>query len=159
MSVDEPVETAIERDTVSASATAAAPPAEVFEYLRRPANHAAISGDGSVRDTTGGDESLVLGSRFGMKMRLGLPYRIHSTVVEFEEDRLIAWAHLGGHRWRWTLEPVGENATLVTETFDQSTAKFPPGLRLVGYPGRHRENVARSVSNVVAHFAGGARPT
>lgn len=159
MSVDEPVDTSIDRDTVSASATAAASPAEVFEYLRRPANHVAISGDGSVHDTNGGDERLVLGSRFGMKMKLGVPYRIQSTVVEFEEDRLIAWAHLGGHRWRWTLEPVDENATLVTETFDQSTARFPPGLRLVGYPGRHRENVARSVSNVVAHFAGGSHPT
>ena len=38
------------------------------------------------------------------------------------------------------------------ETFDLSTARFPPGLRLVGFPKRHEANVARSVANVAAHF-------
>lgn len=147
------VETTEDEDTVSATAVLDAAPAEVFEYLRRPANHAEISGDGSVRDTTSGDERLVLGSRFGMKMRVGVPYRVSSEVVEFEEDRLIAWAHFGRHRWRWTLEPVGDGRTRVTETFDQSTSRFAPILRLAGYPARHRANVEQSVRNVAAHFA------
>ena len=41
----------------------------------------------------------------------------------------------------------------MTETFDMSTAKFPPALRLVGYPKRHVDNVRDSVTNLVAHFA------
>jgi hypothetical protein len=44
---------------------------------------------------------------------------------------------------------VEVDRTNVTETFDMSTSRFPPGLRLLGYPGRHRDNVARSVANVV----------
>jgi uncharacterized protein YndB with AHSA1/START domain len=143
----------ITRDTVSATTVVDAPAAEVFDFLRRPVNHAEISGDGSVRDTKGGDERLVLGSTFGMRMKVGVPYRISSEVVELEEDRSIAWAHFGGHRWRWTLEPAGDGRTRVTETFDQSTSKFPPALRLLGYPARHRDNVERSVRNLAAHFA------
>lgn len=142
----------LERDRVSATTIVDAPPDEVFEYLRHPGNHAAISGDGSVRATTGGDERLSAGSRFGMSMKVGVPYRISSRVVEFEEDRLIAWAHFSGHRWRWTLEPLSDGRTRVTETFDLSMARFPPALRLLGYPQRHQDNVARSVLNVAHHF-------
>ena len=40
------------RDTVSATAVVDVPPAEVFEFLRRPVNHAEISGDGTVATPT-----------------------------------------------------------------------------------------------------------
>jgi uncharacterized protein YndB with AHSA1/START domain len=146
----------MDHDAVSASTVVDAAPAEVFDFLRRPANHAVISGDGSVRGVTGdgdGTEPLQLGDRFGMKMKIGVPYRMRSKVVELEPDHVIAWAHLGGHRWRWTLTPEGDGQTLVTETFDMSTAKFPPALRVVGYPGRHRDNVSGSVTKLAAHFA------
>ena len=147
------VTTKLDRDTVSATKVVGATPAVVFDYLRRPANHAEINGDGSVRDLDGGPVRLELGSRFGMKMKLGVPYRIHSKVVEFEQDRLIAWCHIGGHRWRWQLDDNGDGTTTLTETFDMSTSKFPPALRVVGYPGRHTDNVSQSVANVAAHFA------
>ena len=124
----------------------------MFEFLRRPANHAALSGDGTVRAASSGDEVLGEGSRFGMKMKVGVPYRVTSKVVEFEPDRRIAWCHFGGHRWRWDLVAT-DGGTTVTETFDLSTAKFPPALRLIGYPKRHRDNVAGSVANLAAHFA------
>jgi Polyketide cyclase / dehydrase and lipid transport len=139
-------------DTVSASADVAASPHDVFEYVRRPANHAAISGDGSVKGELSGPEALGPGDKFGMRMKLGVPYRITSKVVEFDEDRRITWCHLVGHRWRWEFEPDGAG-TRVTLTYDQSTAKFPPLLRVFGYPERHRANVERSVANVAAHFA------
>jgi len=140
-------------DAVSASAEVAAPADEVFEFLRRPANHAIISGDGTVRGQIAGPERLHQGDRFGMDMKLGIPYRIRSRVVTLEEGRRIAWAHVGRHQWRWDVEPLGEDRCRVTETFDLSTAIFPPALRLVGYPKRHTANVAQSVANVVAHFA------
>jgi hypothetical protein len=151
--VPDDVTTKRDRDTVSATAVVESTPEEIFEFLRRPANHAVISGDATVRDTTGGDERLAAGSRFGMKMKIGVPYRVSSKVREFEENRTIAWSHFGGHRWRWVLEPTGAGATRVTETFDQSTAVFPPGLRLAGFPKRHEANVARSVANLRDHFA------
>ena len=66
---------------------------------------------------------------------------------------MIAWCHFGGHRWRWELEPAGGGKTNVTETFDMSTSRFPPALRVMGYPKGHVANVARSVANVQKHFA------
>jgi uncharacterized protein YndB with AHSA1/START domain len=146
------VETVIEGDRVGATGVVDAPPEEVFDYLRRPANHAEISGDHSVRGVVSGPQVLGPGDRFGMRMRIGLPYRVRSRVVELEPDRRIAWAHFGGHRWRWELEPAGEGKTRLTETFDMSTSVFPQALRLMGYPARHEPNVASSVRNVIAHF-------
>jgi uncharacterized protein YndB with AHSA1/START domain len=144
----------MDRDTVSATTTVAAPPADVFDYIRRPANHPAISGDESVKGTTIGPEVLGEDDRFGMQMKMyGLPYRVTSKVVEFQQGTRIAWCHLGGHRWRWDLEATPEGGTRVTETFDLSTAKVPAAIRLMGYPKGHRANVATSVANVASHFA------
>lgn len=140
--------------TTSATTIVDAPPAEVFAFLRDPANHAIISGDGSVRGHVRGPRQLSLGDRFGMDMKLGVPYRISSKVVEYEQDQRIAWAHLGRHRWRWELAPTDDGGTEVTETFDLSTALFPPALRLLGFPARHDRNVERSVANLAEHFAG-----
>lgn len=147
------VTTHLTRDTVSATASVDATPGEVFDLLRRPASHSMLSGDGTVRATFSGPELLGPDDRFGMKMRIGVPYRIKSRVVEYEQDRRIAWCHFGGHRWRWELKPLDDDRTRVTETFDQSAALFPPGLRIAGYPRRHEANVARSVANLAAHFA------
>src|SRR5688572_27556622 len=153
MPATDDVTTELGRDFVSATGIFPAPPLEVCELLRRPANHAVLSGDGTVRAATSGDEVLQQGSRFGMRMKVGVPYRVTSKVVEFEQDRLLAWCHFSGHRWRWTLEPA-DGGTRVTETFDMAPARFPPALRLLGYPKRHRDNVAESVRNLIAHFAG-----
>jgi len=147
------VTTTLDDDSASATITVNASAHDVFEYIRRPANHAEISGDHTVRGHLVGPETLGPDSRFGMKMRFGVPYRITSRVVEFDEDRVIAWCHLSGHRWRWELRPSGDGTTEVTETYDQSTAKVPLVLKMMGYPKRHAANVANSVANLAAHFA------
>ncbi|TDD54458.1 dimethyladenosine transferase [Kribbella antibiotica] len=139
-------------DRVSATTVVDADPSAVFDFLRRPANHAVISGDHTVRGAIKGPELLAPGSRFGMEMRIKLPYRVTSRVVEFEPDRLIAWCHFFGHRWRWELEPAGPGRTSVRETFDLGTAKIPAALRVIGLPQGHRGNVAKSVRNVANHF-------
>ncbi len=149
---DDDVTTEVGHDTVRATAIVDAPPDVVFEYLRRPRNHLEINGDQTVRGLTTGPEQLSSGDTFGMKMKMGVPYRVSSKVVEFEPDRKIAWCHFGGHRWRWEIEPAGDGKSRVTETFDLSTARFPPALRLMGYPKGHAKNVAASVRNVAAHF-------
>jgi uncharacterized protein YndB with AHSA1/START domain len=152
--VPEGITTKVEKDSVSATGVVAAPPAEVFEYIRRPANHAEISGDGSVQGNRVGPDVLGAGDRFGMKMKMfGVPYPMTSKVTEFDDGRKIGWAHMVGHTWRWELEPTDDGGTKLTETFDLSTAKFPPMLRVGGYPKGHEGNVARSVANVRAHFA------
>src|SRR5436309_2280111 len=108
---------------VTGVTTVHAPAERIFALLVDPAKHPLIDGSGTVTAVREGSapERLELGSRFGMEMRLGLPYRVTNRVVEFEQDRLIAWRHLGGHRWRWELRPIDERTTEVTETFDYST--------------------------------------
>jgi len=54
-------------------------------------------------------QRLALGSKFGMRMKIGVPYSMVSTVIEFEENRRLAWqtrgpgrigARVGGRIWR-----------------------------------------------------------
>jgi uncharacterized protein YndB with AHSA1/START domain len=133
---------------VSATRIVASVPEKVFALLTDPAQHPVLDGSGTVRAAReGSPERLTLGSRFGMAMRMGLPYRIENTVVEFEENRLIAWRHFYGHRWRWRLEPV-EDGTRVTETFDWSTARVPFLIDLSPYPRKNREAIERSLDRL-----------
>lgn len=155
MSTTDGIEVTTTRDTTSATGIVSGPADEIFEFIRRPSNHPAISGDGTVKSASSGDEVLQDGSRFGMSMRWGAPYKIGLQVVEFAENRRIAWCHFSGHRWRWELEPVDSTHTRVTETFDMSTAKVPLVLRLMGFPKKHEDNVRSSVANLAAQFAGG----
>ena len=124
---------------VATTAIVHAPAERIFALLTDPAKHPLIDGSGtvlSVHDAAPA-QRLELGSRFGMDMKFGLPYRVTNKVVEYESDRLIAWCHFAGHRWRWELDPIDANTTEVTETFDWSTAPAGPLLALLGYPKRN----------------------
>ncbi|MGV3562453.1 MAG: SRPBCC family protein [Nocardioides sp.] len=109
----------------SATTTVAAPPTTVFAIVADPRQHSRIDGSGTVRDAVSGPDRLELGSRFGMSMKMGAPYRISNKVVEFETDRLIAWRHAGLHRWRYELTPTADGGTEVTETWDLSHYPAP----------------------------------
>lgn len=104
----------------SASTTIAAPPSVVFAIVSDPRQHPRIDGSGNVRATISGPDRLELGSEFGMDMKMGGAYKIKNRVVEFEPDQLIAWRHMGTHRWRYELTPTAEGGTDVTETWDLS---------------------------------------
>ena len=102
-----------------------ADPATVFDVLVDPAQHPLFDGSDTVRGTVSGPPRLYLGARFSMRMRWGAPYLITNTVVEYDEDRRIAWRHFARHIWRYELEPVESRdrvTTRVTETFDYSGA-------------------------------------
>jgi hypothetical protein len=149
------VDTSTSDLVATASCLVAAAPDAVFAYVRRPANHPAINGDGSVRGTRIGPNEPALGDRFGMRMKAyRVPYRTTSKVVELDEGRRIAWVLTGGHVWRWQVEPEG-TGTRVTESFDISTATTRAVLRLLRLPKHHVPNLARSVANVRDHFATG----
>ena len=124
-----------------------APPEAIFDVLADPARHPEIDGSGTVRKSRGGSQRLSQGATFGMDMRLGLPYRMTNTVVEFEEGRRIAWQHFGGHRWRYQLEPT-EGGTAVTETFDWSTSRAPWFIELMGYPKRHPDAMRQTLERL-----------
>lgn len=122
-----------------------APAERIFEFVARPDLHSHFDGSGTVSGRPSGAQRLGPGAKFGMGMRIGLPYRTANTVVEFEEGRRIAWCHLGGHRWRYELEPIDDRRTLVTETFDGSTAKFPPLLLAMNALENNQKAVARTL--------------
>jgi uncharacterized protein YndB with AHSA1/START domain len=139
-------------DQVSASRVVPASPQEIFDLLADPRQHHVIDGSGMVQGAVSGPDRLSLGARFGMSMRMGIPYRITNTVVEFEEGRRIAWRHFGQHRWRYELEPV-DGGTKVTETFDLSTvpALLRPGTRVMGR--KNGEAIERTLDRLVRHFS------
>jgi uncharacterized protein YndB with AHSA1/START domain len=138
---------------ISLSRTVDAPAGRIFDLLADPARHPELDGSGSVRASLGkGPCRLSLGARFGMRMRLGVPYTILNTVVEFEEARLIAWRHFAGHRWRWQLADLGDGRTEVTETFDWSTARSPRAIELLGFPARNRRGIEATLDRLATRF-------
>lgn len=108
----------------SARINISATPATIFNLLANPHRHIDTDGSKTIRANISGPDRLALGSKFGMQMRLGINYRITNTVMEFEENRLIAWRHLGRWRWRYELRDLGNGQTEVTETFDGSYAPW-----------------------------------
>ncbi len=136
--------------SVSVSRLVDAPAADIFAVLANPARHAEIDGSGTVRGSKEeSPEQLKMGSKFGMKMKMGIPYDMRSTVVEYKEDELIAWAHFGKHRWRYELEQV-EGGTMVTETFDWSTAISPKFIELMRYPKKHVPSMQKTLERLEA---------
>lgn len=136
---------------VSGTRVIDAPPDVIFDILADPRRHKDFDGSGTVSDAqTTGPDRLSMGAKFGMRMSIGpIPYFMRSKVVEFEEDRLLAWAHFGRHRWRYELEPV-EGGTLVTETFDYSTSISPAFIEKSGYPEKHEKNIAKTLERLDA---------
>jgi len=146
---------------VSASRVVAADRQAIFDLLADPAMHAVIDGSGMVQDVQpNGPERLSLGAKFGMSMKLGLPYKILNTVVEFEEGQRIAWRHFHGHRWRYELEDTttddGRPATLVTESFDWSQALTKIGFDLTSYPRRNLQAIRKTLVRLDDHLASDA---
>ncbi len=129
---------------VTASAAVAASPAEVFALLADPHRHHEFDGSGSVRGATSGPQRLALGDRFGMDMKIAVPYRITNRVVEFEADRLIGWCHFARAVWRYELKPV-EGGTRITETFDYSGSPLRRVMELVKFP----QGNARSIRDTL----------
>lgn len=102
----------------SARITIEAPASKIFKILASPKLHPKIDGSNSVKALNWGPDQLSLGAKFGMHMKIGIKYRITNIVVEFEENKLIAWRHLGRWVWRYELEEIAPSRTVVTESFD-----------------------------------------
>lgn len=138
----------MEAKQTSASRMIKASAEEIFAIVSDASRHPEIDGSGTVQATRGKSEPLTLGSKFGASVKLGpLPYRITNKVVEYDENRLIAWQHFGKHRWRYELEPV-DGGTMVTETFDWSTSTSPMVIEKAGYPNRHLGNIEQTLEKL-----------
>lgn len=143
---------------VSVERFVAAPPEAIFELLVDPDRHHDIDGSGTVVGAKQGSQRLRLGSRFGMSMRVKMSYSMVSTVIEFDEPRVIAWqtrgpGNLGGGRvWRYELQPV-EGGTLVRESWDISRESVLSKWMVRGLGEKTRENMAATLDRIAAHFA------
>ena len=130
-----------------------ATPEVLFAIIADPARHHEIDGSGTVRDAKNVPDHLELGAKFGMSMKMGIPYSMVSTVIEYEENRRIAWqtrppiggALAGGRIWRYELEPV-EGGTRVRESWDISQEKIK--LLVSGARKRTRENMEKTLARL-----------
>ena len=138
---------------VTRSAVVSTPAQTIFDLLADPRRHSEIDGSGSVQSAQiNAPERLSLNATFGMQMKIGLPYKITNTVVEFEEGKTIAWRHFGGHIWRYILEPV-DGGTKVTEQFDWNKSKSPLVLKLRKSPQDNAKSIEKTLANLVKRFA------
>ena len=100
-----------------------APAKVIFDLIADPKSHTKIDGSGMLKGELRAPERLFLGARFGMKMRLGIPYIIKNTVLEFEENKSIAWRHLLHNVWRYELIEIDPRTTLVIQSWDGRNAR------------------------------------
>ncbi len=148
----------MEGNTVSVDRVIKAPASAIFAIVADASRHAEIDGSGSVvKAKDGAPDHLTLGSTFGMSMKVGVPYSMSNTVVEYEPDKVIAWQtslagplgrFLGGRIWRYQLEE-DDGSTKVTETWDISKDKQAFFLRL----GRLHQQTATSMAKTLDRLA------
>ena len=140
---------------VSVEKVVHAAPERIFDLLADPRRHAELDGSGTVQGVVDGPERLSKGAVFGMDMKMGGPYQMTNTVVEFEENRRIAWQPrpagglaakvAGGRIWRYELEPV-EGGTRVRETWDISQERIP--ALVWGYRFLTRRQMAKTLERI-----------
>lgn len=126
---------------ISRSVEVSAPATELFAMAADPRRHHELDGSGTVGQNIRTPDRLQVGSRFSTGMRMfGLPYRITSTVTEFDPDKVVEWRHPLGHRWRWEFVALSPTSTRVTETFDFRNAGPIQSLLNYKLPGFVKAN-------------------
>jgi uncharacterized protein YndB with AHSA1/START domain len=121
---------------ISVSRLIPATPSRIFDLLADPRQHVRLDGSGSVTSVKKAPQRLALGSTFSMHMKLGLGYVTRNRVVQFQENRSIAWHHFALFVWRYDLEEV-DGGTLVTESFNYDRP-WAFVIIALGFPERNR---------------------
>lgn len=131
-----------------------APAAAIFEILATPSRHSEIDGSGTVKGSAVSDR-VSLGSTFTTDMKWVFPYKMVNTIVEFEENRRIAWQprpdnglldkFVGGRIWRYELDER-EGGTLVKETWDISQERVPLSVR--GLAGTAKKGMIATLQRI-----------
>jgi uncharacterized protein YndB with AHSA1/START domain len=147
----------VDGDVISVERVVPGSPGQVFDLLVDASKHPSFDGSGTVRQArNGASERLKLGSVFGMSMKVGLPYRTVNEVVEYDENRLIAWQTrgggplkyaIGGRIWRYELIPV-QGGTLVRESWDISQDKLRLVFKRSSLPAMTEKSMARSLKRI-----------
>jgi uncharacterized protein YndB with AHSA1/START domain len=143
----------VKEDRVSVERVINSEPGEIFALIADAGKHPSFDGSGTVRHATQDSIPLTMGSKFGMAMRWGLPYRTTNTVIEFEQDRLIAWQTtmlgglVGGRIWRYDLSPT-DGGTLVRETWDISQDKQRAWLKTSGMAKQAAQGMRKTLERI-----------
>lgn len=117
-----PLMPSAESKVASASRVVRAAPDRIFELIADPSRHPEWDGNDNLAEAAPGQRVRSIGDVFSMTLRMGSVRENH--VVEFVEGRLIAWkpAERGqapiGHLWRWEVEPIDEERSVVVHTYD-----------------------------------------
>lgn len=127
-----------------------APAEAIFAILTDASKHCEIDGSGTLVRLTTSNAPLTLGSTFSMRIKSGISYTVKNRVLEFEENRLITWAHWQGQRWSYALEPQEGDSTLVRETFNWSTTKLPWIIESLGVPRKNAGFMEKTLENLAA---------
>lgn len=153
----------MQANSISVERVINAPADQIFALIADAGKHSSFDGSGTVDHSTETSQPLTLGSTFGMSMRgrpesLFLPYRTTNTVIEFEADRRIAWKTtmgplglIGGRIWRYELEPT-EGGTLVRETWDVSSDKQRPMLKMGSMPRQAEDGMRATLERIAARL-------
>jgi len=139
---------------VSAERVIQATPEKIFDLLADPTQHPRFDGSDTVKAARGDAVRLALGAQFSMDMRMGIPYRIKNTVVEFEDGRRIAWQHPAHNVWRYELEPV-DGGTRVRESFDWTNGRGRKVIELMGVPKKNRKAMEATLERLAYLVEGG----
>jgi hypothetical protein len=144
-------------NVVSTERVIPAPPEAIFDLVADASRHIDIDGSGQLRGVKPGvPDRLSLGATFGMSMHMGMGYSMVNTVIEFDENRRIAWKatiagflgrFVGGRIWRYELEPV-EGGTRVRESWDISEDHQRLFLRHDKVAGATRANMEKSLARL-----------
>lgn len=147
------VQRSVKEDRVSVERVINSEAGEIFALIADPGKHPSFDGSGTVRHATQDSIPLSKGSKFGMAMRWGLPYRTTNAVIEFEQDRLIAWQTtmlgglVGGRIWRYELSPT-DGGTLVRETWDISRDRQRGWLRTSGMAKQTAQGMRKTLERI-----------
>jgi uncharacterized protein YndB with AHSA1/START domain len=156
-------------ETMYVSTTVDAPAEAVFDVLADPTTHAAIDGTGWVRESLDGKPLSGTGQIFRVAMyhdnHPNKNYEMANRVEVFDPPRAIAWQpgaeprHIPGHPspedaglefggwiWRYDLEPIGDDRTEVTLTYDWSGV--PPQKRDIEFPPFDRQHLDNSLKHL-----------
>jgi hypothetical protein len=124
--------------TESVERFVAAPAEDIFAVLADPSRHKDIDGSGTVVESKEPSRTVGLGDTFGMSMKKVIGYSMVNTIIEFEQDRRIAWQTkppqgimakmIGGRIWRYELTPV-DGGTRVKETWDITQERVPAAVK------------------------------
>jgi hypothetical protein len=147
----------MEGNVVSVERVIPSPPGPIFDLIADASRHPDIDGSGALKAVKeGGPDRLTLGAQFGMSMHQGVNYSMVNTVIEYEENKRLAWQaklprfpgrFVGGRIWRYELEPA-EGGTLVRESWDISADHQRRFLKMGKVADYTRSNMQKTLARI-----------